>query len=817
MRSLLQDLRFGFRVAFKNPGFTVVAVLTLAVGIAANTTVFSWIDTVLLHPIPGAAKGRPLVAFETLTPDGEAITNSYPDYRDFRDHLKLVSGLAAESTDVLSVGEGDHAERVWGELVSGNYFAVLGVQPALGRVFSPDEYGDRPAGYPVVVISYGLWQRRFNGDRGVIGQPIRVNQQQLTIVGVAPPEFHGIVTGLSYEMWMPFVMAPQLNIVPDWWMRDRKARNLRGIAALRPEVTVEQARAEVMALAHELGRMYPAQNGGLSATLLPLWKAHFGGQSVLLKPLEILMAVCLVVLLIVCSNVANLLLARATARQREFGLRLALGAGRGRLVRQLLTESLTLALLSALAAVPLSMWTSQSLQYLVPQSGGLPVALGVHMNFEILAFAILLCVAACVASGTAPAWHTARTDLNDVLKTGGRSGSAGARSERLRGLLVGSEVALALVALIGAGLFARSFQLARQLNPGFDPRNVLVSYLSLRSAGYTVPQQKQFCLRLRQRLESQPGVMAVTYADSIPLGFDGGSWEDLEIEGYVPGRSENLKIYRNAVAPGYFDLMKIPLVDGRDFTEHDDEQSRKVMIVSEAFVRHFFAGRYPIGRRVRGWGEWFTVVGVAKDSKVHTPNEAPQSYFYVPFRQVYRTDRPITYYIRSAGDPNQAVALLRREVHSLDPGATVVYPMPLADSMEASVFPQKVAASMLAALGGLALVLAAVGLYSVMSYTITQRTQEIGIRMALGAQPAHVLGMVVRGGMALTAAGVGVGIAAAAVVTRLASPLLVNVSATDPVIFGGAALFLAAVALAASYLPARRATRIDPNVALRCE
>ena len=817
MRTLAQDLRFALRMSLKSPGFTLVAVLTLAVGIAASTTVFSWIDNVLLRPIPGVANGHELLSFESLTPNGDFMPSSYPDYQDHRDHLKLLAGLAMVRPDPLSIGEEDHAERVWGELVTGNYFAVLGVKPALGRFFSPEEYGDKQGGYPVAVIGYSLWKRRFRADPGAIGSTIRVNRRQLTIIGVAPPEFRGTMPGLAFETWIPVMMAPQLNTMPEWMLRDRHTRNLLGLARPKPGVTIQQANAEVAALAVQLAKQHPDVSEGVGATLLPVWRSHSGAQSLLLAPLAILMAVCGLVLLIVCANVANLLLARATARQKEFGVRLALGAGRGRLVRQLLTESLLLALMGGLLGGLLSLWMAQALGLLVPATN-IPIAVDVPMNGDIFAFTMLLCVAACVVSGMAPALHTARADLNDTLKDGGRGGSGGQGSRRLRSLLVVSEVALALVAIIGAGLFARSFQLARQIHPGFDASHILVSNLSLSSAGYAVPDRKQFCYRLRERLEKQPGIAGVTYADYVPLGFDAGPWEELEIEGYQKDRAENMQLFRNVVAPGYFKVVGIPLLDGRDFTERDDlsEPVKRVMIVNQTFARRYFGGGYPIGRKVHGWGEWFTVVGVVKDSKYHKLNEAPQPYFYVAFKQVYRADLNVAVYVRAVDDPNQALGTLRREVRAMDPNVSVYDAVPLTEYMSASLFVQRIAAWLLGALGAVALVLAAVGLYSVMAYSIMQRTQEIGIRVALGARSSDVVGMVLRDGMGLTAAGLLVGVLAAVAVTRLVSGLLVNVSATDPLIFGGAALFLAAVALVASGVPAIRAARTDPNSALRC-
>jgi predicted permease len=713
------------------------------------------------------------------------------------------------------VGENDHAERVWGELVSGNYFDVLGVKPILGRVFSRDEYGDKPGAYPLAVISSSLWSREFNSDPGIMGRTIRVNRQQLTIIGVVPSEFHGAMPGLTFEMWIPMVMGTQLNTMPDWMLQDRQSRMFFGTARLKPGVSIARAQAEISALAREMGKAFPSTNEGIDGAIFPVWKGHFGAPASMLGPLRILMAVAAVVFFIVCANVANLLLARATARQKEFGLRFALGAGRSRIIRQLLTESLLLAAMGAIVGVPLAMWMSQSLGYLVPPSS-YPVTLSIPMSADVLLFTILLSILACVVSGLAPALTASRADLNDTLKEGGR-GSQGGPPQRIRGLLVATEVALALVAIIGAGLFAKSFQMARQIKPGFDSRGVMVSQLALGQLGYSVPDRINFCARLRDRLQSQPGVSAVSYADYIPLGIGDGSWEDLKIEGYVPARSENMKIYRTVAGPGYLDVMGLRLLDGRDFTDRDDIKNKPVIIVNRTFVQRFFGGRYAIGRQVHGWGKWFTIVGVVNDTKFFRPNETQRALFYVPFRQVYREDLPIALYVKSAGNPNDVIADVRREVHSMDAGAGVFAAMPLAEYIEFSLFAQKMAAALLGALGAIALILAAVGLYSVMAYSITQRTQEIGIRMALGAKPGDVIGLVIRQGMRLAAAGLLAGVILAIAVMRLASGLLVNVSATDPLVFAVAAIFLAAVSMAASYLPARRATRIDPNTALRCQ
>jgi predicted permease len=812
---LLQDVRYGIRQLRRSPGFTAVAVLTLAIGIGASTTVFSWIDAVLLRPLPGVENANELVAFETIAPNGDFLTTSYPDYRDYRDHLTSLAGLAATQFTPLSVGSEDHAQQVWGELVSGNYFAVLGVKPILGRAFSPDEYGERPNAFPIAVISSRLWRSYFNADPLIVGKTIRVNQHELTIIGVAPPEFRGTVSGLAFDVWVPFMMHPQLQGVGEWMLRDRGTRQLLGIARLKPSVTLDQARAEIAELARYMSKANEL-DAGISATVLPIWKSHFGAQSLLLKPLEILMVVCVVVLLIVCANVANLLLARFTARQKEFSVRLALGAGRFRLTRQVLTESLVLAAAGAAAGVALTMWMGGALQYMFPPSH-FPVALDVRVNGQTLLFTVLACVAAALLSGIVPGLQVARTDVNDSLKEGGRSGTAGVRSQRARALLVVSEVSLALVALVCAGLLLRSFEALRRIDPKFDPDHVLLSRFFINTSGYNLEQRKQFCVRLRQKLESEPIVTDVAYSDVEPLGLLAAWWEDLQIEGYVPSIGENMKVYRSVVSPGYFRLMRIPMLEGRDFTEQDDETRMPVMILNQTFVKRFFGGQDPIGRKVHGWGEWFTVIGEVKDSKYHNLTEAPVPFFYVPFRQIYRADMGLAFYIRTTIDPDKAIATMRREVRAVDPNVAIVDALPLAEHIVNTLYAEEVAASLLSTLGGLALLLAAVGLYSVMAYSVTQRTHEIGIRMALGAESMHVLKLVVSQGLALTFMGIGAGLLAALALTRLLTSFLYGTTTTDPTTFITVSFLLATVAVLASYIPARKATKVDPMEALRYE
>ncbi len=830
MGSFLQDFRYGWRMLVHNPRLAVVAALTFGLAIGAGTTVFSWIDDVLLHPFPGVTKPNELWAFETTRADGEHVENSYLDFRDYRDNLKTISGLAMFVPIALNVGETDHAERVWGMMVSGNYFDVLGVRPELGRVFLHEEFADKPGGFPVLVISDRLWRTRFNSDPQIAGKTVRLNRREMTIVGVTPPDFHGTLSGLSFDMWVPVVMQPQLQSL-DLLLTDRQTRQLYGLARLQPEVKVEQARQEIAELARQIAKGSPRTNEGMSATLVPTWKARGGAGKLLLAPLQILAAVCVVVLLIACANVANLLLAWFVTRRKDFGLRLALGAGRGRLVRQILSESLILAALGALIGAAMARWMTGALPYLLPPHANIATALQVHLNGQALAFTILLCLLSALLAGAAPAINCWRERLDDGLKESGRGSMTGLGSNRLRSLLVVSEVSLALVALIGAGLFARAFALTRKIDPGFEPSNVLVSSFYLSTSGYNLDQRKQFCRQLRERMESEPGVTAVSYADGAPLGFQGSWWEPIEVQGYVPATGENMKIERNVVAPGYFSLMHIPLVEGRDFTEQDDgrPKAQPVMIISEAFRKRFLPTGDAIGRKVQGWGIWFTVVGVVKDIKDRSLTESAQPYFYVPFRQVYREDMNLFVFVRTAGDPVQAVPLLRREVREIDPNVIIFEAIPMTEYIGASWFAQKIAASMLSILGALAIVLAALGLYSVMSYSVTQRTREIGVRMALGAQRAEILALLLRRGMILTSAGLMAGAGLMLILSRTVPMMPASSSALassgsflgrsggESLIYLAAAMFLAGVAALATYIPARRATRVDPMVALRYE
>jgi predicted permease len=591
------------------------------------------------------------------------------------------------------------------------------------------------------------------------------------------------------------------------------------IVRLRPGVALEQAREEVSALGKRLAELYPDTNRGIDLTLTPLWKGHLGAQGLLLQPLRILMMLSVLLLLIVCANVANLLLARAVSRQSEFGIRMALGAQRSRLATQLLVETLLLNVAGAVAGIILAMWMGPSLSFLVPIAD-VPLDFGGGLNLPTLGFVILISVVATLLCGAAPALLSGRSSLSETLKEGGRSKGAGRGSHRLRGALVVGEMALVMVALVGAGLFYRSFQNARAIEPGFDRTNISVSQFYLSYAGYSAREQRDFCRNLRERLESHPGVLGVTYSDAIPMSTASGAgstpWHQLDIEGYAPAPNEQMMIHRATVPPGYFHLLDIRLLDGRDFTERDAAGAPTVIIVNETFAGRFFHGRSAIGRKIRLEGNDATVVGLVKDSKYHTPMEGPTPFFYIPFRQWFAPGLNFSVFIKSAGDPVLMIPVLRREALALNQDAVFTTRL-LSDATTGSLFAQRVVASLLGVVSGISLLLAAIGLYSVMSYAVSQRTQEMGIRMALGAKPRNVLGLVLREGLRLTVPGLVGGSLIALAAARFVSGTLVKVSPSDPLTFALAAAFLALVAALASYLPALRATRVDPVVALRSE
>ncbi len=808
------DLRYGFRVLRGSPGFTAVAVITLALGIAANATVFGWIDTLLLRPFPGVAEGGQLAALETVSPNGEYANTSYRDYRDYRDQLTSVSGVAASLLNAFNVGPADSPRRIYGEYVSGNYFSVLGVTPVRGRAFLPPESADKPGALPLAVIGYGLWQNLFQGDPRVVGKTIRVNRYELTVAGIAPKDFHGTMAGMLLEIWIPMGMAPALNGQGDWLLEDRSARQVWVTARLKPGVTLGQANAEVDARARRLAEASPRTSAGFRASLMPVWKGHVGMQSMLLEPLRILMAVSIVLLLIVGANVANLQLARATSRQREMSVRRALGAGRWRVARQVLIESLMLAAAGAVAGLMLAAWSGPALQWMLPPIG-FPIELDLRLKAHMLGFTVLLCCMGCLLTGLAPALHAMRSSSMEALKEGGRSGTSGVGASRTRGLLVVAEVALAMVALFGTAVFTRSFQNARAIPPGFDAHNVLFAKYHLDTFCPDPEQRAQFCLRLRDRISALPGIRSVSFTGTVPLEMGNDPQSGVEVDGYVPRTGEEMNVSSSMVAPRFFDTLSLPVFAGRDFTERDDPASAPVVIVNQTFAERYFPGLSPVGHRVRVDGVWSTVAGLVKDSKYHRLTEPPTPHIYSPFRQKHSGEFWIAFFIRTVGPAQGSIAQVRHEATAIDANAGVAEVVEFREMVAGSLYAQKVAAALLGVLGAISLLLAALGLYGVLAYAVNQRQHEFGIRLALGAMPSDVVRLVVGRGMLLTVAGIAAGGVAAVAAMRMAAGLLVGVSPRDPAAIAVSALFLGVIALLASYLPARRATKIDPMVAMR--
>jgi predicted permease len=645
---------------------------------------------------------------------------------------------------------------------------------------------------------------------------VRINRYQFTVIGVAPAAFHGSMPGEDMAMWVPAAMVAQIIPTGASMLRDRAWRTFRVLARLAPNVGPAAARDEVTRFATFMGHANGGRSEGMSGTLMPLWQSHWGLQSALREPLVVLMGACGLVFLIACANMANLLLARATGRRRELGLRLALGAPRRRLVRQLLTEASILAAGGSALGLLCTVWLAHSLRWLLPSFEATSL-LDPHVDAGVLAFTAALACAATLVAGIAPALHGSRERFGEALNDGGRGASDGIHAMRLRSALVVAEMALAVISLVGAGLFYESFRNTRSVSPGFNADHVAMGSVSLTLAGYDSAFADAFLRRVSDRIRREPGVSAVSYTDYVPLSMGEGSWEDLVVEGYAPERNENMKLYRAAIGPDYFRVMDIPLVAGRDFRFDDDSAHAPVMIVNEAFERHFLRGRSTLGVKVKGWGKWFTIVGVAKDVKNYRLTESPTPYFYVPIRQVYRPEYGYTFVAHTAAPVDQTVRTIMQAVKSADPAVPAFNAMPLTEYIGAPLRGQETAARLLALLAAVALLLAAIGLYGVIAYSVAQRTKEIGVRMALGARPLDVLRAVASQAGGLLLIGLLIGLSGAAATGRVVSSLLFSVRPGEPVVFVVAAVGMVAIALVATGIPARRAMRVDPIVALRTD
>ena len=809
MGTLLQDLKYGFRTLNKNRGFTAVAVLTLALGIGANTTIFSWINSTLLDPIPGAAHTDRIVSITrggTVEDPGEF---SYPDYADLRAENRSFSslvGFAFRPVDLTGTGE---PERVWAAHVTANYFDMLGVRPVLGRGFVPAE-GQKPGGAPVVVLSYRLWQRRFGGDERIVGRTIGINQHPFTVIGIAPSIFQGTMTGLQTDLWVPLMMQREVASNSDY-IHDRGDNELMVQGRLAAGVSIEQAGQEMNLLMQRLVDQFPNNHFGHNdVDLYPLWRGPNGANAYFYILLPMLMGIAGIVLLLACANVANLLLVRSVARRREIAIRLSIGAGRWRVVRQLLVESVLLAFLGGGAAILITTWSAGTFGRFIPASS-FPIALDVRADRTVLLLALIVSLITGVVFGILPALRSSALAPAAVLKEEAGSTSGGRNKMRLTGALVVAQLALSVLLLISAGLFIRGFRRAQHFDPGFNPGHVLVASFDLFPAGYTRDRGLEFDRQLLAKLSALAGVQSATLAQALPLGFARDT-EMVKLEGYTPRLRESMDVRTAAVGPNYLQTMEIPLVAGREFTGQDTN-SQRVAIVNQALVERYWPRQDAIGRQIWAEGHWSTVVGVARDSNYDQLNERPRPFLYLPLFQNYSSHPTVE--ARVSGDPLAFAPTLEKAIHELNPDLPVFDVDSLVSRVQVASTNQRIAGTFVGVFGLLALILAAVGTYGVIAYSTRQRTHEIGIRIALGARQADVSRLVMRQGLRLTLIGVAVGLAVSLGLTRFLRGVLFGVAATDALTFTSVAIVLCFVALLASYVPARRATKVDPMVALR--
>ncbi|HXG68903.1 MAG TPA: ABC transporter permease [Blastocatellia bacterium] len=814
METLIQDLRFGIRRLLASPGFTFIAILSLALGIGANTAIFSLVNTILLRPLPVAQPEQVVAVNQVDLRNPSGFANfSYPNYVDFRDRNEVLSGMYAHRFVPLSLSRGGNNERVWGYLVSGNYFDVLGVSAFKGRLFSQED--DRaPGAHPVAVVSYGGWQRRFGSDPDLVGKTILLNGHTFTVIGIAPENFTGTELIFTPEIWVPMMMARQIEPGSNWLER-RGTGVLFAGGRLKPGVTAAQAEAALNVLSEQLAREYPSTNEDKGIQLTPPGLIIPQFRNSVISFAGVLMATVGLVLLIACANLANLLLARASARRKEIAIRLALGAGRLRLIRQLLTESVLLALMGGLVGLLLALWLVDLIAAFRPPID-FPLTIALQVDYRVLGFTLLLSFATGVLFGLAPALQATKPDLVPALKD--ETGAAGYRRSRLRNSLVVAQVALSLILLIAAGLIVRSLQHVQMIGPGFETERAIAMSVDPGLQGYTRERGQEFYRQLIERVEALPGVRSATLASYLPLGLNVNT-NGIYIEGQPPTRgAETPEALTSNVGPRYFETMGIPLVAGREFTERDKPDAPLVAVVNETFARRFWPGESAVGKRFsfsREGGPFMEIVGVAKDGKYFSLGEAPAMFAYISLSQVHESSATLV--VRTAADPQSLVAAIRREIQQLDANLPVFDVKTLDEHMSLSLFPMRIGAAVVGSFGLLALTLAAIGIYGVMAYSVSRRTREIGIRMALGAERRDVLRMIVGQGMKLASVGMGIGLLGALALTRLMSSVLYGVSATDVMTFTIVTLMLTLIVLLACYIPARRATKVDPMIALRYE
>ncbi len=820
MESILQDIRYSVRSLIKTPGFTSVAVIVLALGIGANTAIFTVVNAVLLRPLPYPDSDRLVMLWETnprfqIGVDTLPVTHgNFMDWREQNSVFEYVSALGVGRWNLTGSGE---PERISGASVSPNFFRLMGTEPKLGRAFRDDE--EKPGAGKVVVISHSLWQRRFAGEPGVIGKPMTLDGESYTVIGVAPEGFqfprakdlpYFVAVATQTDVWRPMTLGD------DFVNKSRANHQLSVMAKLKRGVTREQAQTEMTAIAERLERSYPDSNQGIGVKVVPLNEQVVGN----VRPaLWVLMGAVALVLLIACANVANLLLARSSARQKEIAIRTALGASRSRVVRQLLTEALLLSMTAAVTGTLLSLWGIKAMLSLSRET--LPRAYEISVDLRVLGFTVVIALLTSVLFGLTPALQASKINLSESLKEGSRGLAGGRHSNHVRSAMVISEVALSLVLLIGAGLMIKSLSSLLKVDPGFKPNDTLTMQIALLGSKYpAASQQIAFFRDVTHRVETLPGVQSVGLISSAPLSggvYAGG----FSIEGRVAtSETDDLVADRRMVSPEYFNALGIPLLKGRGFTDRDDKAATGVAIVSQSWARRFLPNEEPLDKRIKLGGRdstrpWLSIVGIAGDVRDTALESDARPCVYLPYPQFPSSS--MTLVVRAAFDPKPLMPAIRDEVWAVDKDQPVTEVKTMDQYVADSVSPRRLNATLLAIFASLALVLASVGIYGVMAYSVTQRTHEIGIRVALGAQSSDVIKLVVGHGMALVVVGVMIGLAGALALTRVMTSLLFGVSATDPITFAGVSVLLVAIALLASYIPARRATKVDPMIALRCE
>ncbi|HZE69974.1 MAG TPA: ABC transporter permease [Pyrinomonadaceae bacterium] len=816
MESLFKDIRYAIRGLFKRPAFTAIAVVTLALGIGANTAIFSLVNTVLLRQLPVSNPGQ-IVSVALRGKSDPILAFSYPNYKDFRDRNQVLSGLLIYRFVPVSFSRDGNNERVWGYEVSGNYFDMLGVQAFKGRTFLPEEDRTRLS-HPVAVISYGAWQRRFGADPNIVGKEVLLNNHPFKIIGVAPEGFKGTEVVYTPELWVPVSMFEWIE-PGSQWLDNRRAANLLAIGRLKNGVSMSQAETSLNLLAQQLAKEYPDTNEGQSITLTPPGFIIPNLRGSVVTFTWILMAAVGIVLLITCINLAGLLLARASDRRKEIAIRLAMGANRRRLIRQLLTENLLLSIIGGTIGFWFALWIINALLAFRPPID-FPLTVEIGVDWRVLLFTAGVSFVTAAMFGLVPALQSTRPALTSALKD--TTAQAGHSRSRLRSTLVVAQLALSLMILIAAGLVARSLQQLRTMNPGFEPRNALTLSFDVGLQGYDQAKGQQFYRQVVERIESLPGVKSAALTSSLPLSLNYSS-NNIYVEGQPQERFSNLPITMTAsIGPRYFETMGTPILHGREFTDREKEDTEQVVIVNETFVHRIIPETKSIAdaldHRVsfRGTkGPFARIVGVAKDGKYFNISEEPRSFIWGPLSQNYQSSASLV--IRTDGNPEAAFATTRVAIQGLDPNLPLFDVKTFTEHMRFALFPARVAATVLGGFGLVALTLAAIGIYGVTSYAVSQRTREIGIRMALGAQLSDVLKMILSNGVKLTIIGVALGLAGAFLLTRALTSLLSGVSATDPATFIVVSIVMIAVALIASYVPARRATKVDPLKALRYE